>query len=185
MECSSDRRDKSGEKKRKGPLTEEERYQQTQRAIWAMERLLGKSVESREMITFGGTNVISGPNQPSTPYTHMLSAASSSTIMTMRRFEDLYNGPICRLSVDRNARQECLWLFHESRSRELRAIADGIVAHDGDKKKKVPFSPKQVDELNKRSRWESSQQLGEWLDQAIPKMQAVLDKLKASLVRRG
>ena len=168
----------------KGPLTDEERCKRALEAIRVQKGFVGKLIESREMIAFAAPMVNVGPNQPSTPYTHMISGASVTTVMTMRKFEDFYSKQICPLIVDRDARQECLWLIHESQNRGLRDSANLIVAHYADESK-VPLSQERIDELSKRNRWESFQQLGEWLDQAIPKMQAAKDRLEASLDKRG
>lgn len=157
----------------KGPLTDEERRHREQGVIEVMENFVDKLSGARETITFLS---IQGPVARVSSF--MLTAASETSVMTMRKFDDFWSDQICQLVVNRQERpEEGLWLLHELRSRGLRDSASQIVAHFADRSK-VLLSPERIQELNQRNGWESSQQLGEWLDQAIPKMQAVLNKLK-------
>lgn len=108
---------------------------------------------------------------------YALQMAEGAILLTMRKFEDLWSTQISELipeKAERPARGTAL--IAECKKRSLRDTADRLIAHYG-KRGEGPLSPGETEQLIRRNRWQTSEELVAWVGPVIQAMTEIRDAI--------
>ncbi len=109
-----------------------------------------------------------------------LQIAFGMIALTLRKFEDFYEKDLPLAIPDKSRRPpEALWLYRESKTRHLRAVANTLIAHYKDAKKHRLPSETEISALIKQGGWDTEEEVLYWVGPVVERLENVRNAIMA------
>ena len=113
-----------------------------------------------------------------------LQMTSGTIVLTIRKFQDMWrwhiHGLVERASAGGRA---ATWILDESERRNLRATANRLVAHFGEREGAWPLSAAETLELIRGNGWDTEQEVMGWGREALKKLIVLRDEITTRYLR--